>query len=139
MAMRETFETKMRKLEALGLETGPVITIHLLRFRTTADYTGYPDETPCSGREAYQRYLNFLGPIGAELGAKRIFKAPILQTMTAPEEEEWDVIGMVEWPSIASIKALFNHKDFQSAMRHRQAAIQDGRFLISLKSDAETE
>ena len=49
-------------------QTAKVVMLNLLKFRATADYSDHPDETTCSGEEAYQRYSPLALPCVESVG-----------------------------------------------------------------------
>lgn len=130
MMTLEPTEEQIENLKTLGLNTGPLIVINLLRYRIEADYSKHPEQIPCSGRAAYLRFITLAYPIVNQLEANLIFRAPIRHLLVAPPDERWDDVSIIEWPAVVRIQELLNREDYKSITFHRIAALEDSRVLI---------
>jgi hypothetical protein len=93
-----------RLIESIPPET-PVTSLNLLRFREQA---AYPAESfaPCTGREAYQRYLDAVQERIARAGGQIWWATDVLAKLTAPEDEEWDAVVAVSYPSFQAFLSM---------------------------------
>lgn len=123
----EQFET----LQKIDPACGPVVMINLLRYRAEADYRDHPEEAPCSGREAYQRYSESAFPAVVALEGKPVWMAGVEHTFIAPEDEQWDDVVLVQWPNIAAFQKLMTDPNYHAIAYHRDAAVADSRLIIT--------
>ncbi|KTD15868.1 DUF1330 domain-containing protein [Legionella israelensis] len=123
-------QEQLDDLDKLGLNTGPIIVLTLLQYRVEADYSEHPEQSPCSGREAYGRFIQLVYPMAVKLNAKVVFRAPVLHHLIAPKEERWDDFSIVEWPTVSRFKELLTSEDYQSITFHRLAALENSRVLV---------
>lgn len=130
MATGESLEDQYEKLDDLGLNTGPIYSVNLLRYNVDADYSDRIEEAPCSGREAYQRYLTLAVPQVVRFNGKLLFKATAKLMLKAPYGETWDEIVMVEWPAAGNLKSFLQATQDQDIRYHRVAALNDYRVFI---------
>ncbi|WP_158586834.1 DUF1330 domain-containing protein [Aurantiacibacter zhengii] len=111
---------------------GPVVLLNLLRFREMADYSHAPQhapDQPISGAQAYQAYMQATRPMIERAGAKLSFIGQPMETLIGPQDEKWDLMLLVEYPSI---EAFFTHTqsaDTRDTIHHRQAALADSRLI----------
>ena len=85
--------------------TGGVITLNLVKFRETADYTEYSDsapEAPVSGREAFQRYIDHTLPFLHESGGDISFLGEGGKYFVGPQDERWDLVMLIPQDSLTS-------------------------------------
>lgn len=64
-------------------------------------------------------------------GAKILWMGDIIGNVIAPSEEKWDLILLVEYPSFAMLQKLFANPEYQAAIFHRTAALEDSRLIAS--------
>ena len=124
-------EQQFNALMAMDDDMGPMHMINLLRFRDQADYSDHPDQKPCSGKEAYDRYGEAVIPILAELGARPAWMSDVALTFIAPEEERWDQCLIVQWNTVGDFKKLMASEDYHKVAFHRDAATSDTRLIIA--------
>lgn len=124
-------ENQINRLMAMDDTEGPVMMVNMLRFRETADYSHHPEQTACTGKEAYQRYGDAVFPILADLGAKPVWMSDVATTFIAPEDEEWDQFIIVQWNTVADFKALMTNEAYHKISFHRDAATSDTRLIIA--------
>jgi hypothetical protein len=113
-------------------EETPVTSLNLLRFREWAAYPSSSDFEPCSGREAYQRYLDIVSVNVAAAGGQVQWMTDVLARLTGPESEAWDAVVVVRYPSFKAFlgMAAAMPGDYLGPI-HRTAALEDSRtFLI---------
>lgn len=115
---------------------GPIVMINLLRYRERADYPADAGVSPCSGREAYQRYGEGVLPLIAKVGAKPIFAGAVASTVVSPEDEAWDDAVLVEYPNRAAFIEMTSSADYQAIAFHRTAALADSRLIATTATGA---
>jgi hypothetical protein len=111
---------------------GNIIMLNLLRLRSIADYSASPElapESPISGAEAFQRYIDHTLPYLQETGGDLMFLGEGGAFLIGPEAERWDVVMLIRQTSMESFLAFSSHKDYLAGLGHRTAAIEDSRLL----------
>ncbi len=121
---REQF-SRMMKLA----DDGPVQMLNLIRFKSRASYE---DGREATGAEAYTTYGETSGPIFKRVGGKIIFSGEPKLVLIGPDDEHWDLCFIAEYPNAAAFGEMVKDPDYQKAVKHRQAAVEDSR-LIRLK------
>jgi uncharacterized protein (DUF1330 family) len=114
-----------------GIE-GPVVMLNLLRFRDVADYSASPElapDTPITGEQAFQRYIDHTKPFLASSGGVIRFLGKGGNWLIGPESEAWDMAMLIEQESVASFIAWNSHQDYLKGIGHRTAALLDSRLL----------
>ncbi|MCA8891621.1 MAG: DUF1330 domain-containing protein [Hyphomonas sp.] len=120
-----------RRFVMRGL-TGNVIMLNLIRLRTVADYTGFPDiapESPISGRAAYDLYIEHTLPYLEKSGGRLDFLAEGGSWLIGPEDERWDLVLMVRQKDMETFFAFEQDPDYMKILGHRTAAVEDSRLL----------
>lgn len=113
----------------------PVTMLNLLRFNEHSRYPAGSDAAPCSGREAYRRYSRVaLGKLEA-VGARPVWMAEAFASVIAPEDEQWDEVLLVQYPSGAAFMQMLGMPDYQAATIHRTAALADSRLIATLAAN----
>jgi uncharacterized protein (DUF1330 family) len=105
---------------------GPIHMLNLLRFRQTARYD---DGTVASGAEAYRNYARESGAIFRRLGGRQIWIGEPELTLIGPQQEQWDLAFIAEYPSVNAFVAMLRDPEYRKAVRHRQAAVADSRLI----------
>ena len=116
-------------------DAGAITMLNLLRFRAEADYSQYEalrPSTPITGRAAYERYLAGIRPCFAQFGSRIIYQGTSAEFLIGPTEERWDMVLLVEHPSVAQFMALAQDAAFLQQAGHRVAAVADSRLLPSV-------
>jgi uncharacterized protein (DUF1330 family) len=115
------------QLEALGASNSdePVIMLNLLRFKERADGI----DEGVSGREAYERYGAATGPFLAAVGGRLLNAVEAKETVIGPEEGEWDMALLVEYPSRKRFLEMAANPDYLAVHAHREAALEDSRLI----------
>lgn len=120
-----------RRFVMRGL-TGNVIMLNLIRLRTVADYTGFPDiapESPISGRAACDLYIEHTLPYLEKSGGRLDFLAEGGSWLIGPEDERWDLVLMVRQKDMETFFAFEQDPDYMKILGHRTAAVEDSRLL----------
>lgn len=120
-----------RRFVMRGL-TGNVIMLNLIRLRTVADYTGFPDiapESPISGRAAYDLYIEHTLPYLEKSGGRLDFLAEGGSWLIGPEDECWDLALLVRPKDMETFFAFEQDPDYMKILGHRTAAVEDSRLL----------
>lgn len=120
-------------LAALAQDS-PVTMINLLRYRDEADF-GERSDAPCSGMEAYQRYATQAIALVESMGASVRFLGAAAASVSAPANEIWDDIVIVDYPSVACFISMAQSEAYQSFCYLRLAALADTR-LIACQGNA---
>ena len=102
---------------------GPVRMMNLLKFREFAQYSDGTD-TGLSGAEAYQRYAAEVVPIISKTGGEVVFSGQANTLVIGDGELEWDMVSIVEYPSVAAFLAMTSSEDYQKIHVHRDAGLE---------------
>lgn len=108
-----------------------VVMLNLLRFRELAKYPAGFDATPCSGQEAYSRYGAVAAQRIASVGGRLLWARSALTTVIGPEDEEWDSVVLVEYPSKQAFVEMLGQPEYQAVSPHRTAALADSRLVAT--------
>lgn len=110
----------------------PVVMLNLLKFREQANYD--EPSTGVSGRDAYQEYgrgaIRCIHAVGGEL----VWSGAPTGTLIGPEEEQWDEVLLVRYPSLDAFLEMIDSPEYKSIVHHRTAAIEDSRLIPMLES-----
>lgn len=114
---------------------GPIRMINLLKFKDVADYGDQPDPSttgsPSTGAEAYARYgANTMGEL-APVGGTVFYAAAADMTVIGPEDEQWDQVAIIEYPSREKFIAMVSKPSYQAAVFHRTAGLADTRIIMT--------
>lgn len=123
------FPEVIRGFEELPQGDAPVHMLNLLRYRERADYGDRGGVTPCSGQEAYGRYVGLVTPMIGAFGASVVSMGHGQATLIGAPGEHWDDLLLVNYPTRAAFLGLMRSKDYQAVMFHRQAALADSRLI----------
>lgn len=124
---REDFK---RLTDSIAPET-PVVMLNLLRFRERAQYPARGEHAACSGREAYARYAQVAQQKVRAVGGEPVWMAAVLARFIGPEDENWDEMLLVRYPSLGAFLTMLAMPDYQIATVHRTAALADSRLLVT--------
>ena len=126
-------EEQIAKLQSLPAEE-PVGALNLFHFNEQAQYQpedpeyGTP-EADITGREAYARYGATAGKFITDLGGRVVFSTPIEQVMIGPSDPPWDLAAVMYFPTRNAFMQMLSDPAFQSASRHRKAALASHTML----------
>lgn len=109
----------------------PIVMLNLLRYRPRADYAQHPQQTPCSGRDAFKRYAKSSIVCIEAVGGKVLFIGAALATVIGPETEHWDEIFLVRYPSRRAFLDMIASDEYRAISFHRSAALQDSRLIAA--------
>lgn len=104
----------------------PIMMLNMLRFRDKADYE---DGRDVSGAEAYAAYGKESGPIFSRVGGEIIWRGKPENTLIGPTGEHWDLIFIARYPTAGAFLEMVTDPDYQTAVKHRQAAVLDSRLI----------
>ena len=115
----------------------PFNMLNLISFHSQANY---PENHELSGagitgKEAYRRYLNQLKPLLDSIGATVLLFGKPDFMLVGPQETQWDLMFVVNYPSVNSLVSLLGQPAYEPAVAHREAAIADYRLM---RIDAES-
>jgi len=114
--------------------SGPIRMINLLRFRDVADYGSVPDPSvdgPSTGAEAYGRYGEIAMREVAAVGGSQFEAAAAQMTVIGPEEEKWDLVAIIEYPSPAAFLEMIAKPSYRAGVHHRTAGLADTRIIMT--------
>jgi uncharacterized protein (DUF1330 family) len=109
----------------------PVVMINLLRYREQADYGRRTDIEPCSGREAYRRYMKQAVAFVIAVGGAVVWQGAPKAMLLGPPGERWDLALLVRYPSKEAFLALVSNPAYQNITVHRTAALEDSRLIAT--------
>jgi uncharacterized protein (DUF1330 family) len=128
----KTFVDRVNRLLA-GIPPGdPVVMINLLRYREQADYGSRADIEPCSGSEAYRRYMKQAFTFVTAVGGTVVWQGAPRAVLLGPPGERWDLALLVKYPSKAAFLAMVSDPAYQAVAAHRTAALEDSRLIATL-------
>lgn len=107
-------------------EEGPIHMPNLVRLRDTAQYE---DGTQATGAEAYKAYGRESGPVFRRVGGRIAWSGEFRLMLIGPEDENWDLCFIAEYPNGAAFVEMVKDPEYQKAVRHRQAAVLDSRLI----------
>jgi len=112
---------------AASADTGPVVMLNLLRFKDRAD--GIDAADGIMGSEAYARYGAAATSFLERAGGRVLFAALPRECVIGPEEEEWDLMLAVEYPSRRAFLEMISDPGYLEIHGHRSAALADSRLI----------
>ena len=102
---------------------GPIRMLNLLKFREFADY-GDGIDANLSGAEAYQRYAAEVVPIISKTGGEVVFSGQANTLVIRDGELEWDMVSIVEYPSVSAFLGMTSSDEYQKIHVHRDAGLE---------------
>jgi uncharacterized protein (DUF1330 family) len=108
---------------------GPIAMLNLLRFRDEA----LAPDAGMSGAEAYGLYGQGVAPYLEAAGARVLSAVTCDLSVIGPEEAEWDMAIIVEYPSRQAFIGMVSDPGYQEVAVHRTAALADSRLVMSTK------
>jgi uncharacterized protein (DUF1330 family) len=127
----KSFVEHVRTLLAGFGDGEPVVMINLLRYREQADYGNRTDIEPCSGSEAYRRYMKQAGAFVIAAGGAVIWQGAPKALLLGPPKERWDLALLVRYPSKEAFIAMVSDPAYQAITLHRTAALEDSRLIAT--------
>ncbi|GGG16161.1 hypothetical protein GCM10011344_15900 [Dokdonia pacifica] len=111
---------------------GEIVMLNLLKFKDIANYSQTPaltPETPISGKEAYQLYMEHTLPFLKEAGSEVLFSGKSASFLIGPSQEDWDLVLLVKHKDAATFLKFAQNEAYLSIAGHRAAALEDSRLL----------
>ena len=115
-------------------DEGPVAMLNLLKFREKAQYAD-GRETDLSGQEAYMLYGAEMKKIVEAGGGRFLYSGLPTRLMIGLVEDEWDAVGIVEYPSRKGFVEIVSKPEVATIGVHREAGLE-GQLLIAMKTGA---
>lgn len=94
---------------------GPIHMLNLLKFKAEG------------GRESYQKYGENTAPCMEKVGARVIYHGHGRMAVIGPES--WDLILIVEYPSLKAFTQMTTSADYLRGVHLRTAALEDSRLI----------
>ena len=113
----------------------PVTMLNLLRFREQAASPEDSGQPACSGRAAYARYSEIAIRHVKAVGGEPVVMADVLGRFIGPEDEDWDEMLLVRYPSLSAFLDMVGNADYQAGAVHRTAALADARLIVTRTPD----
>ncbi len=107
----------------------PLLMLNLLRFKEQAEYGEGEGDTPCTGKQAYSRYMAATAQFTDLVGAEVVLKTNARRSLIAPDDEEWDLMLVVKYPNRAAMLKMLGNEEYRAISRHRRAALADSRLI----------
>lgn len=104
----------------------PIMMLNLIRLREQA---AYADSRVATSAQAYASYGKESGPIFARLGGEIIWRGAPETVLIGPADERWDIAFIARYPNAGAFMAMVTDPDYQLAVVHRQAAVDDSRLI----------
>ena len=105
----------------------PIVMLNLLRYRQTARYK--EGDADYSGREAYAKYSEVAVGKVHGVGGEMVWKGRALAAVIAPDDEHWDSVLLVRYPSKQAFAAMLSDPEYREATKHRTAALEEARLI----------
>ena len=105
-----------------GADDGPFVMVNLLKFKPRAEY---PDgrATDLSGAEAYAIYGEAVQQCIKDVGATAGFSGLVTGLLLGEVEDNWDMVALVEYPSLDAFRAMMMLPEYQKIAVHRSAGL----------------
>ena len=131
--MKVTNSTKTSSLDFFSrLGQGkPFVMVNLLNFKPDATYDD-KSHPPCSGEEAFRRYLDAVKDKLQEKGGKILQYGEVFGLLIGEVEDLWDYVLIVQYPSLEIFQELISSDLFGQAQVHRRAGLA-GQLNIATK------
>ena len=112
-------------------EDGPFVMLNLLKFKEKANYEEGSD-SGSSGLDAYQRYGQVAAQCIQKVGGRMIFTGAVTGLLLGEIEENWDMVALVEYPSLEAFRRMTSLPEFVEASKHRSSGLA-GQLNIKVK------
>ncbi len=122
---------KIKELLQTVDENAPIVMVNLLKFKEQAQYDEGSTHSACSGEQAYQRYTDVAFDKIKQAGGSVSFVSTSMGTLIGPEDESWDKVILVKYPSFRAFLAMIMADEYQAASVHRTASMDNARLIIS--------
>lgn len=105
-----------------GPDNAPFVMVNLLKFKDNAEYADGSDPD-LSGVQAYARYGRAIQACLTSVGGRQIYAGPVTGLMIGEVEELWDMVALVEYPSLAAMQKMVSSPEYQAIENHRKAGL----------------
>jgi uncharacterized protein (DUF1330 family) len=96
--------------------------VNLLKFKPKAEYEDGSD-AHLSGAEAYARYGEEVRKLVEALGGTFRYAGRVTDLMIGEVEELWDVVALMEYPSLAAFRQMAMSPEMHAIEHHRKAGL----------------
>ena len=110
---------------------GPVCMVNLLKFKDRAEYAD-GRKTDLTGQQAYGLYAAEMRKLVEASGGTFHFGAQCVGMLLGKVDEEWDFVGIVEYPSARALIEISSSEPFREIEVHRVAGLK-GQLNITTK------
>lgn len=109
----------------------PIQMLNLVRVRALADYPdGHPNHGKgMTGLDAYRAYGRESAALFKDVGGRQIWAGKPEAVVTGPDDEQWDLAFIAEYPDAAAFLAMVTNPEYREWVKHRQAAVADSRLI----------
>lgn len=117
----------------------PVLMLNLLRFHDIAQYElndPHRPSLPITGRDAFASYSAAAMEVFIKYGGKQVWIGQALTTLIGPASDKWSVAFLAYYPSVVKFIEMVKSPEYQSATRHRTAAVADARLIVCEQLEA---
>jgi uncharacterized protein (DUF1330 family) len=116
----------------------PVAMLNMLKFRAESEYPeeylkDHPEHANRTGLQAYEYYSSQTTPFLFSVGGQLLWMGNATVSLIGPEDEHWDRVFLVYYPSRDALKKMLAMPAYQAVMVHRDAALEDSRLLETKK------
>lgn len=111
-------------------EDGPFVMVNLLKFKERAEYDD--GDRGLTGAQAYGLYGVGVQQCIADAGATSLVAGQVTGLMLGEIEDAWDMVALVEYPSLAAFRAMIESPAYQDVAVHRTAGLA-GQLNIKIK------
>ena len=119
---------------AASTDTGPIVMLNLLRFKLAmADGI---DEGVSGAEGGLVSYSVAAEHFLRSLGGRLINAVAVQDSVIGPDEPEWDLVLLVEYPSRQKFLEMATNPEYLKAHAHRDAALADSRLILCSSIDA---
>ena len=115
-------------------EDGPFVMVNLLKFKERAEYAD-GREADLTGAEAYAIYGAAVGKCIADVGGTPGFAGEVTGLLLGEVEDNWDMVALVEYPSLDAFRSMMMSPEYQKIAVHRSAGLA-GQLNIRAKPGA---
>lgn len=105
-----------------GPENGPFVMVNLLKFKAKAEYADGSD-SDLTGEAAYARYGKAIQACLAAVGGRQIYAGNVTGMMIGEVEDQWDMIALVEYPSLSAMQKMISSPEYKAIETHRKAGL----------------
>lgn len=103
-------------------EDGPFVMVNLLKFKDRAEYAD-GRQTDLTGAQAYGLYGAAIGDCLKAVGATSHFSGRVTGLLLGEVEDNWDVVALVEYPSLEAFRTMIASPAYQAIHAHRDAGL----------------